>query len=340
MSFRFSVLALAVALASCNGCNNTSNNTPPTPEKPSAQVQSFDYPTFSADSAYAYIEKQVAFGPRVPNTKPHDLCAEWIISKVKNIADTYHIQKFDAVAYDGKTLKSTNIIAAFNPEATRRVLLVAHWDTRPFADQDKERKNEPIAGANDGGSGVGVLLEVVRLLRTMPLQNIGVDVLFVDSEDYGQPANSGLPYVPDSYCLGAQHWSKSPHVPDYKADFGILLDMVGAKDAVFTREGTSRSYAGWVLDRVWANAARLGYASFFSNAPTDAIVDDHKYINEIRKIPTIDIIQFDPATPSGFGGYWHTHRDNMDVIDRVTLQAVGQTVVYSIYQYDAEMKPL
>ena len=174
----------------------------------------------------------------------------------------------------------------------------------------------------------------------MPLQHIGVDILLVDSEDYGQPSNSGLAYVPDSYCLGSQHWSKMPHIPDYKADFGILLDMVGGENALFTREGTSRAYAGWVLDRVWSNAAQIGFGQYFSNAPTDAIVDDHKYINEIAKIPTIDIIQYDVSTPSGFAAYWHTHKDDLSAIDKKTLKAVGQTLLYTVYQYDSEMKPL
>ncbi|MBX2909623.1 MAG: M28 family peptidase [Chitinophagales bacterium] len=290
-------------------------------------------PTFSSDSAYAYIEKQLSFGPRVPNTKEHEACAAWLIEFAKKHSDTYHVQKYEVTAYDGTVLKSTNIVASLNPTAKKRILLTAHWDTRPFADQDKERKNEAILGANDGASGVAVLLEALRVMRTQKLENIGVDFLFLDSEDYGQPADYNG-YVPDSYCLGAQHWSRSQHVPDYKADFGILLDMVGAPGAIFTREGTSAAYAGWVLDRVWNNAKILGHGSYFSNQATEPIVDDHKYINEIAKIPTIDIIHHDPNSASGFGWYWHTHQDDIKAIDKNTLKAVGETVVYSVYEYD------
>lgn len=329
----------SITLPSCNGCNQPAKPTQTQTAEPAKEI-AFNLPEFNSDSAFEFIKKQVGFGPRVPNTNAHEQCAAWIINQVKNNADSYFVQKFDVVAYDGKTLKSTNIIGSLNPSATRRILLVAHWDTRPVADQDNERKEEPIPGANDGGSGVGVLLEVLRAAKQIPLNNIGIDFLLVDSEDYGQPSNSKHPYMPDSYCLGSQHWGKSPHVPDYKADFGILLDMVGGKNALFTREGTSRSYAGWVLDRVWANAAKIGYSNFFSNVPTDPITDDHKYINELRKIPTIDIIQYDVATPTGFANYWHTHNDNLDAVDKTTLNAVGHTVLYTIYQYNAEMKPL
>ena len=335
--FLFAVASLA--LSSCNGCNETQNTEQTKTIEPVKEV-AFDLPEFNSDSAFEYIRKQVEFGPRVPNTTPHDLCAAWIISQVKDNADSYFVQKFDALAYDGKTLKSTNIVASLNPTAARRILLVSHWDTRPVADQDKEHKEKPIPGANDGGSGVGVLLEVLRAAKQIPSNNVGIDFLFVDSEDYGQPSGSKYPYMPDSYCLGSQHWSKSPHVPDYKADFGILLDMVGGKNAIFTREGTSRGYAGWVLDRVWSNATKIGYANFFSNVPTDAITDDHKYINELRKIPTVDIIQYDVSTASGFASYWHTHKDDLESVDKNTLKAVGHTVLYTIYQYNAEMKPL
>jgi Zn-dependent M28 family amino/carboxypeptidase len=249
------------------------------------------------------------------------------------------VQKFDAIAFDGTVLKSTNIIASLNPTATRRILLAAHWDTRPFADQDNARKDEPIDGANDGASGVAVLLEILRSSQSQKLENIGVDFLFLDSEDYGQPANY-KEYVPDSYCLGAQHWSRIPHIQNYKADFGILLDMVGAQGATFTREGTSAAYAGWVQDRVWKNARLLGYENYFLNQFTDPIIDDHKYINERAKIPTIDIIHHDSNSPSGFGWYWHTHQDNLNTIDKNTLAAVGRTVLLTVYEYDQNMKPL
>lgn len=288
-------------------------------------------PAFNADTAYHYIQKQLSFGPRAMNTKGHEACAAFLISEAKKYADTVYVQRFDATGYDGKILKSTNIIASFNPQATSRVLLCSHWDSRPWADQDSERQEEPILAANDGASGVGVLLEIARLLKVNPTQHIGVDVFFIDTEDYGK---SGFE---DSYCLGAQYWAKQPHLAHYKADFGILLDMVGAPGAQFAREGNSAFNAGWVLDKVWTNASQLGYGSRFIQQSIGPITDDHFYINTIIKIPTIDIIHYDPTSPSQtFGAYWHTHDDDMKAIDKGTLEAVGRTVVYTVFQYDAE----
>lgn len=332
------ILFLGV-LASCDNFSKTTHEKQPQSQQTESEKPNIKFPDFNKDSAYFYVETQVNFGPRVPNTKEHEACAEWLGSFVRKYADTYYVQKFDAKAYNGTILKSTNIIAIVNPEAERRILLTAHWDTRPFADHDKERTNEPILGANDGASGVGILLEILRNIRAQKVKNIGVDIVLLDSEDYGAPADYNM-YVPDSYCLGSQHWSRSPHVLGYKADFGILLDMVGAPGAVFTREGTSTTYAAWVLDRVWNNAKILGHGSYFSNQNTEAIVDDHKYINELAKIPTIDIIHYDHNSPSGFAWYWHTHQDNMKAIDKSTLHAVGETVLYTVYEYDAIVKSM
>jgi hypothetical protein len=319
-------LALLLFVAACN--------TDPKPsdvvvdETPKVVVNA---PAFSADTAYNYIQKQLSFGPRDMNSKGHEACAAFLISEAKRFADTIYVQRFDATGYDGKTLKSTNIIASFNPQATSRILLCSHWDSRPWADQDSKDQDKPILAANDGASGVGVLLEIARLLKANPTANIGVDVFFIDTEDYGK---SGYE---DSYCLGSQYWAKNPHLLGYKADFGILLDMVGAPGAQFAREGNSAFNAGWVLDKVWTNASQLGYGSRFIQQSIGPITDDHLYINNIIKIPTIDIIHYDPTSPSQtFGAYWHTHEDDMDAIDKGTLEAVGRTVVYTVFQYNAE----
>lgn len=291
-------------------------------------------PDFNADNVYDFIEKQVNFGPRVPNTPEHDATAKWLIEKMNEFADTVYIQKADLKAFDGTMLKSTNIIGSFNDNAEKRILLAAHWDTRPFADQDSERTNEPILGANDGASGVGVLLEIARLLSEQNV-SVGVDIIFFDSEDYGQPSFSNLPYVPDSYCLGSQYWAANPHKKNYSADFGILLDMVGAENAIFTHEGTSVFYAKNYLNRVWNIAKAIGYSNYFSFQETTPITDDHLYINKIIGIPTIDVIQYEKTSKSGFGHYWHTHNDDMSIIDKNTLKAVGQTVTQVIYQFDS-----
>jgi Zn-dependent M28 family amino/carboxypeptidase len=286
---------------------------------------------FNSDSAYYYIEKQVLFGSRVPNSKEHAQCAEWLKNKLASFDGwEVQIQEFKAKAFDDKILNGKNIIASFNKDAPKRILLFAHWDTRPFADQDTKDKNKPIPGANDGGSGVGVLLEIARQISLNPIA-VGVDIVLFDAEDYGQPDGTMMPRKPDTYCLGSQHWAKNPHVPGYRANYGILLDMVGAKDATFTMEATSMYYASNVVEKVWAVAHKLGYGNYFLYKRTDGITDDHYYVNAIAGIPSIDIIQHDPETRSNFGKYWHTHDDNMNIIDRNTLKAVGQTLLQVLY---------
>lgn len=296
------------------------------------EVKKVEVPYFNSDSAYAYIEKQVNFGPRVPNTKSHLECANFLESKLKDFGAEVIVQDFNAKAFDGTILKSKNIIGQFFPEKKSRILLFAHWDTRPFADHDEnaELRDKPIDGANDGGSGVGVLLEVARQLASKQT-NLGIDIIFFDSEDYGQPDHKNLAYKEDTWCLGSQHWAKNPHKPGYTARYGILLDMVGAKNAFFTKEGTSYYFAPGIVDKVWNTAARLGFSDYFIFQQTNPVTDDHLYVNQIANIPSIDIIQHDPISKSGFGKYWHTHNDNMDVIDKNTLRAVGQTVLEVIY---------
>jgi glutaminyl-peptide cyclotransferase len=317
--------------------NNTTDNNPQV-TVPDVVVNA---PAFNSDTAYNYVKAQIDFGPRNPNSEGHKKCGEWIVKTAKQYADTVYVQDFEVKGFDGTMLKGKNIVASFNPTAKKRVLLLTHWDTRPWADRDTKDLDKPILGANDAASGVGVLLDVARALKSQALKNVGVDILIEDMEDYGhseiaQGLVKKVDYEEDSYCLGTQHWAKNPHVPGYRADFGILLDMVGAPNAVFTREQTSGYYAQWVQDKVWANAHKLGYSSIFSNDVTAGVTDDHLYVNQILNIPTIDILQHDFSTPSGFGKYWHTHDDNLEAIDKNTLGAVGSTVLYTVYQFEAE----
>lgn len=294
-------------------------------DKPVEVKPTVSIPEFNADSAYAFIEQQVSFGPRALGTVGHRECAKYLIDKMNIFTDTVIVQQSSVKTYDGKVHTFQNIIGSIKPHLKNRVLICAHWDTRPVADQDSERRGEPILGANDGGSGVGVALELARQIqKTNP--KMGVDFILFDAEDYGQPEGM-RPYMPDSYCLGSQYWSKNPHVPQYYARFGILLDMVGAKDAKFTLEGTSMDYAPTLMKDVWKTAANLGYSKYFEPKRTKPIVDDHLYINKLIGIPTIDIIEYSESTPTNFGHYWHTHKDNMDIIDKATLKAVGQTVL-------------
>jgi len=287
---------------------------------------------FSQDSAYSYIEKQLAFGPRVPNTQAHDECELWLKEKFTSFGADLIIQKAKVKAYDGTLLNMSNIIARFQPEKANRLLLMAHWDTRPFADHDPdpERQNHPIPGANDGASGVGVLLEIGRILKDNKT-NLGIDIILFDTEDYGAPDFADTEWDGDSWCLGSQYWSKNPHVKNYYARYGILLDMVAAQNAVFTQEEVSVYYAKSILEKVWKKAREKGYSDYFSYEKTSQIIDDHRYVNEILGIPSIDIIQYDQSTESHFGSFWHTHNDDLQIINKNTLKAVGEVVLNVIF---------
>ncbi len=307
-------------------------------DKPVETLPPVEIPVFNADSAYHYIEKQVEFGPRVPNTEPHKKCAKWLEKQLKDFGAQVIVQEANMKAYTGKILNGKNIIASFNPKNNRRILLAAHWDSRHIADSelaDINKKNDPILGADDGGSGVGVLLEIARILGDKGIKNdLGVDIILFDLEDYGQPADGGgFPEMRDSWCLGSQYWGKNLHKPGYRADFGILLDMVGSKNARFTLDGTSMHFAGDIMKKVWNIAHEQGYSKYFSYTKTEQLIDDHLYVNQLTKIPMLDIINRQPGTPARFGNYWHTHNDNMQVIDKKTLKASGQTVLAVLYHY-------
>ncbi len=285
-------------------------------------------PDFNADSAYLYVQKQVDFGPRVPNTDAHRACASYLASELKAFGAEVIEQKAEVKAFDNTILKAVNIIGTFNAEQKNRILLLAHWDSRPFADQDANPENwqKPVLGANDGASGVGVLLEIARQMgKNLP--TVGIDIIFLDAEDYGQPSFYNTIGTADSWCLGAQYWAKNPHVPNYYAQYGILLDMVGTANASFTKDVISMKYAPHVVEKVWHKAQTLGYGHLFINKQGGSITDDHVYINELAHIPCIDIIDFN----NGFFEYWHTVNDNMSHIDKNTLKAVGQTVLDVIY---------
>lgn len=289
-------------------------------------------PVFREDSAFALIERQLAFGPRIPNTKAHQETGDFIIRKLKAYGARVHVQEFEAESYDGQKIRLRNIIASFRPEVQKRILLAAHWDTRPFSDKDRESPQKPFDGANDGASGVAVLLEVARHLQTPP--SVGVDLIFFDGEDWGEPDGTSMPKPPglDSwYCLGSQHWSKNKHLPGYRAYFGILLDMVGGKDAQFFQEGTSLVYAPKVVDKVWSAASSLGHSSTFVAQKEGPITDDHLFVNELAGIPMIDITPFQPGY-GYFGQFHHTQQDNLSVISSKTLGIVGRVVMQVIYQ--------
>ena len=299
--------------------------------KPATPTVKIETPAFDADSAYLYIKEQVDFGPRYPNNEAHGKCAIYLEKKLASFGLETTTQIGKAKTFNNKDITIKNIIGSYNPEATTRVLLFAHWDSRPFADQDSKDMTKPILGANDGASGVGILIEVARQLAiTKP--SVGVDIIFFDAEDYGQPSSTMVQGSSDSWCLGSQYWAKNPHKKNYTAKYGILLDMVGSKDAFFTKESLSMKYAPQIMNMVWANAQQLGHGNHFVNANTYFVgTDDHQYINEIAGIPSIDIIHYDRNTQN-FHPSWHTHNDNMDIIDKNTIKAVGEVLLFTIYK--------
>lgn len=242
-------------------------------------------------------------------------------------------QSFEATAHDGTKFPLTNLTASYNPEASQRILLMAHWDTRPWADKDPNPANhtQPILGANDGSSGVGVLLEVTRLLGSVAApQMIGVDIVLFDGEDCGSYSNE------ENWCLGSTHWSKNPHVAGYQAMDGILLDMVGGRDATSYWEYSSKSYASQLLTKVWSKAAELDYGSFSRQVDGGGLTDDHVPITRNLGIPYIDIVSYDPQSEEGFAPYWHTLQDNMSNISAETLGIVGHIVMAVLKDLDAQ----
>ena len=188
-------------------------------------------------------------------------------NELKRFGAEVIVQEADVVAFDKTVLKAKNIIGQFYPEKNNRILLFAHWDSRPFADYDKDpaNYNTPIDGASDGASGVGILMEIARLIGKTG-HNLGVDIIFFDAEDYGQPDHIKLPHAPDSWCLGSQYWAQNPHKKNYYARYGILLDMVGAKGALFHLERHSLQFAPTLTKKIWETAANLGFSSHFINA--------------------------------------------------------------------------
>lgn len=289
-------------------------------------------PDFNADSAYIYLQEQCDFGPRTMNSVAHDKCEKWIIQKFEQYGCKVTTQKATLNGYDGTPLRSTNIMASYNPEATTRIMFCAHWDCRPWADNDPDSTNwrKPIVAANDAASGVGVMIELARILKGSGLE-LGVDFICFDAEDYGTPQWFEGEDPGDTWALGAQYFASN--LPEgYAPRYGILLDMVGGVGAKFYREGMSMQYAPAIVKKVWNAARQVGYGSYFPKADGGMITDDHIPVNQTANIPCIDVIPYYPdCAQSSFGPTWHTIADNMDNIDKNTLKAVGQTMVQVLF---------
>lgn len=327
--FAFLFVISVILLASCNSCKSNKTSNQKTTSIPSYTQIS---PDFNSDSAFLYIKKQVDFGPRVPNSAAHLACGDYLVSKLNEFGADVIEQKAVLKTYDGVNLNARNIIAVYNPDNKKRILLFAHWDSRPFADQesDTSKRTQPILGANDGASGVGVLLEIARQLNQNPV-DIGIDIILFDAEDWGQPSYETNQIPGDWWCLGSQHWANNPHTPNYRANFGILLDMVGASNPTFYKEGYSVQYASNITEKIWQLASRLGYGSYFINKRGGYITDDHVAVNQMHRAPSVNIIHTSEDSPHGFGDFWHTHGDDMSVINKSSLKVVGQTVMEVIY---------
>jgi len=259
----------------------------------------------------------------------HEMCKTWITNTLQRFGLVVEEQTFTAKLYDGSSHPATNIIARSNPGSNNRIVLAAHWDTRQLAekDTDPDRRDDPILGADDGGSGVAVLLELARVLQLNPI-DLGIDFVFFDAEDAGATGGGR----DETWCLGSQHWSKNLSNP--KPRYGILLDMVGAKNASFPKEGFSLYYAPQLVENIWKLAQSMGYGHYFVNNQVNGLTDDHRFVNEIANLPMIDIINY---AQNSFGTYHHTHDDNMDIIDKRTLGVVGQVVLAYLFRENAGM---
>lgn len=284
-------------------------------------------PTFCQDSAMHYVEAQCSFGPRTPGSAAHKACGDWIAGKFASFGLAVEEQKTTVQAWDGKTLPVRNIIASTSPEAANRILLCAHWDSRPWADNDPDeaRRTQPVPAANDGASGVAVMLEIARIHGQMPMQDTGIDFICFDAEDYGSHD------IEDSWCLGSQYWAENKHRDDYTARYGILFDMVGGRGSRFAQEGYSLHYCRPVVAKLWQVARQLGYSSIFLPQAGGYVTDDHVPLNQTAGIPSLDIIPHFEGCSSSFGPTWHTVSDTPDNIDPAILKAVGQSVTQLVW---------
>jgi Zn-dependent M28 family amino/carboxypeptidase len=325
------VLLMIAPFMSCDNTTSTNKKTDEasvqTENKPNAVKPKLIGPVFGSDTAYKYIEAQLAFGPRVCNSSAHTKCGDYLVAEFKKFTDRVIEQKASAKNWDGKAIQMRNIIASINPNASERVVIAAHWDSRPYADNDPNpaNHNQAILAADDGASGVAVMLELARIMKQQK-PTIGIDFVCFDAEDLGKSEHGS-----ESYCLGSQYWSRVKHVPGYTAKYGILLDMVGAHNAKFVFEGYSLEYAEPILRKVWDKATQLGFTNYFYYMQGGYITDDHFFVNKIAGIPMIDIIHHSEGTSSKFPAHWHTVNDNINVINKSTLEAVGQTLSEVIY---------
>lgn len=332
MDSKLLLFLIFVAMVSCSNTGDSRlsdrNNTAPAVTA-SAAPNTADV-VFDADSAMAYLKAQTDMGPRYPGSDSHKLCGDYLAAELSLRGATVTDRTVTTLNPDsGKNVPVRNILGRFNPDAADRILVLAHYDTRPWADMENDTNlhDKPIDGANDGASGVAVALELARLSSALPSTR-GLDILFVDMEDSGSYGND------ESWCLGSRRWAQ--HDMPYNAAnmprFAVLLDMVGGKDAVFMREYFSEMYARPINDMIWQAAAKAGHASRFVDRVGGAINDDHISLLGVG-IPAVDIIEMRvDGENGGFNPTWHTLQDNFANIDPATIKAVGDVMTQLIYK--------
>lgn len=320
-------LSLISLLASCTGRRTSRSTSADT-------IALAPAPTFSADSALAFIEAQCAFGPRVPGSTAHEACGDWIAAKFTALGATVSQQHTQVTGYDGRPLPCRNIMASMNPEATDRVLITAHWDSRAWADNDRDDANHhtPVSAANDGASGVAVMLEMARVLPQQPLV-CGVDFVCFDVEDQGTPqwAETDDDEQQSFWCLGSRYWANEAYANGYSARYAINLDMVGGRGARFEMEGFSCQFASPLVNMVWHLADQMGFGEYFPLRKGGYVTDDHVSVSQLARIPSIDIVPHVSDGHSSFGPTWHTVSDTPENIDPAVLKAVGQTILQLLY---------
>ncbi|MBP5392768.1 MAG: M28 family peptidase [Bacteroidaceae bacterium] len=324
-TFLWLLFIVALLFASCEGKTRKSSSISDT-------IALAPCPQFNAGNAFLYIKEQCEFGPRVTGSEASRLCGDYLVERFKELGADVEEQFADVTIWDGTKLPARNIIAHINPGNSDRILLCSHWDSRPWADNDPDEANHrtPVPAANDGASGVAVMLEICRLLQEKPVQ-VGIDMICFDAEDLGTPLwEEDRIGSSDTWCLGSKFWAERARMDNYKARYGVLLDMVGGFGATFLREGISRQLAEPIVNRVWQLAGQLGYRQFFPLKDGGYVTDDHINVNDAG-IPCIDIIPHYNDGPSSFGPTWHTLKDTPDNIDTNVLEAVGQTLTQLIY---------
>ncbi len=331
----FVVIFSAFLLTACGGSKTQNGH-----DRPDT-IALAQCPVFKADSAMSHVRTQCDFGPRVSGTTAWQQCGDWIVSKFRSYGLDVEEQKAEVKAWNGAMIPCRNIVARLNADSHDRIVLCAHWDSRPWADNDPDEKHHhtAILGANDGASGVAVLLELARVISQYPATlRSGIDFICFDDEDIGCPAwaEDDIEDTSVTWCLGSQYWAQQAANNGYKARFGILFDMVGGRGSTFSMEGVSKHYAEPVVQMLWHIAHQIGYGQYFPLRDGGYVTDDHVAVNQIARVPCIDIVPYHSEGPSSFGPTWHTISDTPENIDPSILEAVGQSVLQLLYNDNAE----